>query len=136
MVTMLPRTGTRQLHLIIDTISAPHDYNAYLGLLRHNGVMAIVGVPPKPAEVKAFSLIEGNKSLVGSSIGGSRETQEMLKFCAAHDIVSDIELILRSTPDDRVSSRNYLRATMFVDARDSFAVLRAPVPKIVPRAAR
>jgi uncharacterized zinc-type alcohol dehydrogenase-like protein len=81
------------LDLIVDTISAPHDYNAYLGLLRARGVMAIVGVPPKPAEVAAFSLIAGNKSLVGSSIGGIRETQEMLEFCAAHDIVSDIELI-------------------------------------------
>ncbi len=81
------------LDLIIDTISAPHDLNAYLGLLRPRGVMAIVGVPPKPAEVEAFALIEGNKMLAGSSIGGIRETQEMLEFCADHDIVSDIELI-------------------------------------------
>jgi uncharacterized zinc-type alcohol dehydrogenase-like protein len=79
--------------LILDTISAPHDYNAYLGLLRIDGAMVLLGVPPAPAPVGAFSLIFGRRSLAGSLIGGIRETQEMLDFCAEHGIVSDIELI-------------------------------------------
>jgi alcohol dehydrogenase (NADP+) len=79
--------------LIIDTISAPHDYNKYLGMLRTQGTMAIVGVPPAPTPVSAFSLIGGNKQLAGSMIGGIAETQEMLDYCAEHKIVSDIEVI-------------------------------------------
>jgi uncharacterized zinc-type alcohol dehydrogenase-like protein len=79
--------------LIIDTISAPHDYNKYLGLLRIEGAMVLLGVPPEPAPVAAGSLIFGQKVLTGSLIGGIKETQEMLDFCAEHGIVSDIELI-------------------------------------------
>ncbi|MXV15977.1 NAD(P)-dependent alcohol dehydrogenase [Hufsiella ginkgonis] len=78
---------------ILDTVSAEHDFNLYLSLLRTNGVMISVGVPPNPAAIKAFSLIGGRKSLAGSGIGGIAETQEMLDFCAEHNIVSDIELI-------------------------------------------
>lgn len=78
---------------IIDTVSAEHDYNQYLGLLRTNGVMICVGAPPTPAAVSAFSLIGGRKSLAGSMIGGLPETQEMLDYCAEHNIVSDIEII-------------------------------------------
>jgi alcohol dehydrogenase (NADP+) len=78
---------------ILDTVSAPHDFNMYLGLLRTNGVMMCVGVPPEPAEVAAFSLLGGRKSLAGSGIGGLKETQEMLDYCAEHNIVSDIEMI-------------------------------------------
>ncbi|MBM7119466.1 NAD(P)-dependent alcohol dehydrogenase [Archangium primigenium] len=81
-----------QFDLMIDTVSAEHDYNAYLRLLREQGTMVIVGVPPAQP-VHAFSLIQGNKRLVGSMIGGIAETQEMLDFCAKHNIVSDIELI-------------------------------------------
>ncbi len=77
---------------ILDTISAQHDYNAYLGLLRRDGTMVLVGVPD-PTPVHAFSLIGGRKRLAGSLIGGIRETQEMLDFCAAHGVASDIELI-------------------------------------------
>jgi alcohol dehydrogenase (NADP+) len=79
--------------LIIDTVSAPHDLNAYLGLLRPQGAMVLVGAPPQAVPVAAFSLIMGNKRLAGSLIGGIAETQEMLDFCAQHRIVSDIELI-------------------------------------------
>lgn len=79
--------------LIIDTISAPHDYNKYLGLLRLEGAMVLLGVPPEPTPVAAGSLIFGHKVLTGSLIGGIRETQEMLDFCAEHGIVSEIELI-------------------------------------------
>lgn len=78
---------------ILDTVSAPHDLNAYLSLLRVNGVHICVGVPPTPYQLHAFSLIGGRRSLAGSLIGGLPETQEMLDYCAEHNIVSDIELI-------------------------------------------
>ena len=78
---------------ILDTVSADHDYNFYLGLLKTNGVMVCVGAPPSPAQVPAFNLIFGRKSIAGSLIGGIPETQEMLDYCAEHNIVSDIELI-------------------------------------------
>ena len=79
--------------LIIDTISAAHDYNKYLGMVRVDGAMVLLGVPPAPTPVSAFSLISGRRSLSGSLIGGIQETQEMLDFCADHGITSDIELI-------------------------------------------
>lgn len=77
----------------IDTVSAPHDYNQYLGLLKTNGVHICVGAPPTPAELQIFGLLGGRKSVAGSNTGGMAETQEMLDFCAEHNIVSDIELI-------------------------------------------
>lgn len=79
--------------LILDTISANHDYNAYLALLGLDGVMIVVGVPTEPIPLNAFSLIGGNKALVGSLIGGIPETQEMLDFCAEQNITSDVEVI-------------------------------------------
>ncbi|HZH35297.1 MAG TPA: NAD(P)-dependent alcohol dehydrogenase [Pyrinomonadaceae bacterium] len=82
-----------QFDLILDTVSAAHDLNMYLGLLRRNGVLVLVGVPDKPAEVYAFSLIGKNRMLAGSMIGGIAETQEMLDYCAEHNIVSDVETI-------------------------------------------
>ncbi len=78
---------------LIDTVSAPHDLNVYLSLLRRDGSMVLVGIPDKPAEVSAFPLAIKRVSLAGSAIGGIRETQEMLDFCAQHGIVSDIEMI-------------------------------------------
>jgi uncharacterized zinc-type alcohol dehydrogenase-like protein len=81
------------LDLVIDTISAPHDYNQYLRLLRPQGTMVLLGAPPEPVPLRAFSLIGGNKRLAGSLIGGLAETQEMLDYCAEHKIVSDIEII-------------------------------------------
>jgi uncharacterized zinc-type alcohol dehydrogenase-like protein len=78
---------------ILDTVSAPHDMNQYISLLRTNGVHICVGVPPEPMSVAAFSLLGGRKSLAGSGIGGIPETQEMLDFCAENNIVSDIEMI-------------------------------------------
>ena len=78
---------------ILDTVSAQHDYNMYLNMLRSNGVMVCVGVPPAPIPVHSMSLIFGRHSLAGSLIGGIAETQEMLDFCAEHNIVSDIEMI-------------------------------------------
>jgi uncharacterized zinc-type alcohol dehydrogenase-like protein len=78
---------------LIDTVSAKHDYNAFLSLLATDGVMMCVGAPPTPAEVELFTLIGGRRSLTGSGIGGIPETQEMLDYCAKHGISSDIELI-------------------------------------------
>ncbi|HEY4327651.1 MAG TPA: NAD(P)-dependent alcohol dehydrogenase [Mucilaginibacter sp.] len=78
---------------ILDTVSAEHDFNMYLSLLRTKGVQICVGVPSKPAQIAAFSLLGGRKSVAGSSIGGIKETQEMLDYCAANNIVSDIEII-------------------------------------------
>lgn len=78
---------------ILDTVSAPHDLNLYISLLKTKGVHVCIGVPPSPYEVHAFSLIGGRKSIIGSLIGGLPETQEMLDFCAEHNIVSEIELI-------------------------------------------
>ena len=78
---------------ILDTVSAPHDMNSYLGLLRTNGVHICVGIPPGQLEVHPFSLLGKRKSIAGSGIGGLPETQEMLDYCAAHNIVSDIEMI-------------------------------------------
>ena len=82
--------------LLLDTISANHDYGAYLSLLGLEGVMVVVGVPTEPVALNALSLILGNKVLAGSMIGGISETQEMLDFCAEQNIVSDVEVI---TPD-------------------------------------
>jgi uncharacterized zinc-type alcohol dehydrogenase-like protein len=78
---------------IIDTVSAPHDYNTYLALLNTDGVMICVGAPPEPAQVAAFNLIFQRRSIAGSLIGGIPETQEMLDYCAEHNIVSDVEMI-------------------------------------------
>ncbi|MBD1886943.1 NAD(P)-dependent alcohol dehydrogenase [Microcoleus vaginatus] len=78
---------------ILDTVSAKHDINAYLNLLRRDGNITLVGAPEKPLEVAAFSLIMGRRSLSGSNIGGIAETQEMLDFCGEHNITSDVEVI-------------------------------------------
>ncbi|MFT3934265.1 MAG: NAD(P)-dependent alcohol dehydrogenase [Chitinophagaceae bacterium] len=78
---------------ILDTVSAEHDMNMYLSLLRTNGVHICVGAPSKPMEIGIFPLLGGRKSVAGSGIGGIPETQEMLDFCAANNIVSDIEMI-------------------------------------------
>ena len=78
---------------ILDTVSAEHDYNFYLGMLATNGAMVCVGVPPPAPPVGAFNLIFQRRSLAGSLIGGIPETQEMLDYCAEHNIVSDVEVI-------------------------------------------
>ena len=83
----------RQLNFIIDTVSAKHDVNSYLNLLRHDGSVVLVGLPPEPIEIAAFSVVSGRRSFSGSNIGGIAETQEMLDFCAKHNITAEIELI-------------------------------------------
>ena len=84
---------TNTFDFIVDTVSAKHDYNEYLNLLNTDGVMILLGAPPTPAPVAAFPLIMGRRSLVGSLVGGIKETQEMLDYCAEHVITSDVEMI-------------------------------------------
>lgn len=84
---------TSTFDFILDTVSAPHDLNMYLNLLRRDGTMVLVGLPDKPAELHAFSLLANRRRLAGSSIGGIRETQEMLDYCAEKRITSDVEVI-------------------------------------------
>jgi uncharacterized zinc-type alcohol dehydrogenase-like protein len=78
---------------ILDTVSAQHDLNQYLGLLKRNGTMTLVGAPDEATPLHAFSLLFGRRSLAGSIIGGIAETQEMLDFCGERGITADIELI-------------------------------------------
>jgi alcohol dehydrogenase (NADP+) len=78
---------------ILDTVSAPHDYNLYLGMLKTNGSMICVGLPASPAQVPIFTLAFQRRSLTASAIGGIAETQEMLDYCAENNITSDVEVI-------------------------------------------
>ncbi len=87
------KAATHSFDFILDTVSAEHDINMYMSMLKTHGTHICVGVPPKPAPIHPFSLIGGRKSLAGSGIGGLAETQEMLDFCEKHNIVSDIEII-------------------------------------------
>lgn len=79
--------------LIISTVSAPLDFGAFLSLLKTDGALVNVGAPEEPISLNLFSVIAGRKTLAGSGIGGIRETQEMLDFCAEHGIGAEIELI-------------------------------------------
>jgi len=78
---------------ILDTVSAQHDINTYIGMLGLDGTITLVGAPEKPLPVSAFALLFGRKCLSGSLIGGIRETQEMLDFCGKHNITADVEVI-------------------------------------------
>jgi len=79
--------------LIINTVSVELDWNMYLSLLKLDGTMVLLGVPPTAPHVQAFPLIGKRRSLAGSLIGGIKETQEMLDFCGKHNIGSDVEVI-------------------------------------------
>lgn len=95
-LTSQPETFTklqRHFDFILDTISAPHNYNDYLSLLKTDGTMILVGVPDKPTLLEPFPLILHRRRIAGSVIGGIRETQELLDFCATHQIESDVEVI-------------------------------------------
>lgn len=83
----------RKMDFILDTVSAKHDVNTYLHLLKPDGSVVLVGLPPEPLEIGAFSVVSGRHSFSGSNIGGIAETQEMLDFCAEHNITAEIELI-------------------------------------------
>lgn len=82
-----------KLDMILDTVSPNHDVDSYLNLLKVDGSLVLVGLPAKPLEVGAFSLVKGRKHFSGSNIGGISETQEVLDFCAKHKIAAEIELI-------------------------------------------
>ena len=84
---------TGSFDFILDAVSADHDINAYINLLRRDGNLTLVGAPNKPLAVAAFALIMGRRSLSGSPIGGLAETQEMLDFCGEHNITADVEVI-------------------------------------------
>ncbi len=88
---MAKHAGT--FDFILDAVSADHDINAYLAMLKLDGTLALVGAPPTPLQVSAFSLFFPRRQLVGSLIGGIPETQEMLDFCGKHNITCDIEMI-------------------------------------------
>jgi uncharacterized zinc-type alcohol dehydrogenase-like protein len=79
--------------VIINTVSAKHDYNTYLNLLNKNGTMVVVGAPPAGEPLNAFTMIMKRRSIMGSLIGGIKETQQMLDYCAEHNITSDVEII-------------------------------------------
>ena len=110
--------------LIVNTVSAALDWNAYLSLLALDGTMVVVGAPEKPSAVSAFSLIGARRSLAGSGIGGIRETQEMLDFCAEHGIVPDIEL----TPIDRVNEA--WERVLQSDVRYRFVIDMSSLPEV------
>src|ERR1700733_6166193 len=84
---------TESFDFILDAVSADHDINAYISLLRRDGNLTIVGAPAKPLAVSAFGLIMRRRSFSGSNIGGIAETQEMLDFCGKHNITADVEVI-------------------------------------------
>jgi alcohol dehydrogenase (NADP+) len=85
---------------ILDTVSAAHDLNLYLNLLKRDGTMTLLGAPPEPPTVQVFGLLMKRRQLAGSGIGGLRETQEMLDFCAEHGITADVELIAMEQIDE------------------------------------
>lgn len=82
-----------KLNFIVDAVSAEHDINTFLNLLKRDGTLTIVGLPEKPLPLSVFSIVNGRRRLAGSGIGGMQETQEMLDYCGKHNIVSDIEVI-------------------------------------------
>jgi uncharacterized zinc-type alcohol dehydrogenase-like protein len=87
------KTYDSYFDVILNTISANHDYEKYLDLLGLNGKMMIVGLPSEEPRVKPFALLKNRRSITGSMIGGVKETQEMLDYCAKNNIVSDVEII-------------------------------------------
>jgi uncharacterized zinc-type alcohol dehydrogenase-like protein len=87
------RKHARSFDFILDCVSAQHNINAYLGLLKVDGNLTLVGAPEHPLPVEAFPLLMGRRSLAGSGIGGIQETQEMLDFCGQHNVTSEIEMI-------------------------------------------
>lgn len=87
------KANASSLHFLLDCVSAQHDINAYLRLLKVDGTLVLVGAPEHPLPVAPFSLIPARKNFAGSTIGSIAETQEMLDFCGQHNITSDIEVI-------------------------------------------
>ena len=88
---MAAHTGS--FDFILNTVAAPHDLDPFVTLLKRDGTLTLVGVPPEAPQVHAFQLIGKRRRIAGSLIGGIAETQEMLDFCAEHGITADIEMI-------------------------------------------
>jgi uncharacterized zinc-type alcohol dehydrogenase-like protein len=107
---------------ILDCVSAPHDVNMFVDLLRLNGTMCLVGLPESPVIVSPFSIITNRRSFAGSMIGGMPETQHMLDYCAEHNIVSEIEL----TPITKLAEA-YERVLMG-DVKYRFVIDMATLP--------
>ena len=112
-----------RFHYLLDTVSAPHDLNALLGLVRRNGALTTVGVPPEPLPLSTFALILGRRRLTGSLIGGLRETQEMLDFCGLYKIGADVEVI----PIEKVNEA--FERTVRGDVRFRFVIDLASLKK-------
>ncbi len=102
--------------LIVDTVSAAHDYSTFIEMLRLDGTMVVVGLP-EPSQVSAFALTGKRRRLAGSSIGGIRETQEMLDFCGAHGVAADVEGIAMSGINDAFArlSKSEVRWRFVID---------------------
>ncbi|CAH1651500.1 aldehyde reductase, NADPH-dependent [Hyphomicrobiales bacterium] len=109
--------------LIVDAVAAPHDINAYLGLIKRDGTLVQVGAPDKPLPVSVFSVIWRRRSFAGSLIGGIAETQEMLDFCGEHGITADIEMISIDKIEDA-----YARM-LKSDVKYRFVIDMATLPK-------
>ena len=82
-----------QFNVVVDCVSGNHDYAPYLKLLAVNGKLLVVGLPSEEPKLDPFQLVTNRRSIIGSMIGGSKETQEMLDYCAEKNIVSDVEVI-------------------------------------------
>ncbi len=121
------KQNTSRFNFILDTVSEKHDYNDYLNLLSHDGTMVLVGIP-EPTILSAGSLIIQRRRLAGSLIGGIRETQEMLDFCAEHGVLADIELI----PIQRINEaydrvvRSDVRYRFVIDIASLTEPIRSP----------
>ncbi len=104
--------------LIMDTVSAPHDLNKQLTLLRNFGTMVLVGLPPSATQLDAFTLVHGNRRIAGSNIGGIPETQEMLDYCGKKGIVADVEVINANQINDAYKrmERGDVRYRFIIDA--------------------
>ena len=83
----------RYFDLLINTVSAKHDLNLFLSLLKVDSIMVLLGVPPEAPQISVFNLISRRRRLAGSLVGGIAETQEMLDFCAKHNVMADVEVI-------------------------------------------
>jgi uncharacterized zinc-type alcohol dehydrogenase-like protein len=119
---MAARAST--LDFIVNTVAAPHDLDPFLATLKRDGVMTLVGAPATPHPSPAvFNLIMGRRSIAGSLIGGIAETQEMLDFCAKHNIVSEVETI----PIDKINEA-YERM-LKSDVRYRFVIDMKSLPK-------
>lgn len=110
------KASVKNFDMIVNTISAKYDVNAYANMLKCHGTMIIVGAPPEPLALSSTALIFGGKKIAGSLIGGVKQTQEMLDFCGQHNVLCQIEMIqpeqIRETHDRVVKGEVYYRAVI------------------------